>query len=189
MSAIRRFVNLTTQKPKICGAMVPPLNISDSALQAVSLYASHFRSVSLRFDAFSVASPSRFKADWYVSFNLESTVFCTLTRQIFVSAVEQQHFVSSSWALADSATRIAMPIRAFRNVKQIMRLSFHSQDEEAPGTRERVRIYHNPAPFAVLPLRDLAEDLPVAELLAFNANCWAAYVPLHLALFLAVISC
>jgi len=76
MSAIRRFVNLTTQKPKICGAMVPPLNISDSALQAVSLYASHFRSVSLRFDAFSVASPSRFKADWYVSFNLESTVLC-----------------------------------------------------------------------------------------------------------------
>jgi hypothetical protein len=82
-----------------------------------------------------------------------------------------------------------MPIRAFRNVKQIMRLSFHSQDEEAPGTRERVRIYHQPGYVAVLPLTDPAEDLPVAELLAFNANCRAGYVTLHLALFLAVISC
>jgi hypothetical protein len=127
MCAIRRFVNLTMQKPKICGAMVPPLNISDSDLQAVSLYASHFRSVSLRFETFTVESPRCFKADWYVSFNLESTAFCTFTRQIFVSVVEQQHFVSSSWALADSATRNAAASRAFRNVQAILVVYFINQ--------------------------------------------------------------
>lgn len=131
MSASRRFVNLIMQRCTICGIIVPPLNRSDSALQVASLYASHFRSASLRLDTFSVESPSCFKADWYVSFNLESTEFCTFTRQMFVSRVVQQHFVSSSWALADSATNTTAPSRAFRHLKQAMQLSFHSELTEA----------------------------------------------------------